>query len=72
MFVDERFRGNRLSEKMIEAVSNYAKENGYAKIYIMSGEVGLYEKYGFDKIGDYETIYGSVDQLFVKSYCKFS
>ena len=30
----------------------------------MSGEVGLYEKYGFRKIGDYGTIYGSVEQLF--------
>ena len=33
----------------------------------MSGEVGLYEKYGFEKVGDYETIYDSVDQLFVKT-----
>ena len=32
----------------------------------MSGEIGLYEKYGFVKLGDYETIYGSVDQLFVQ------
>ncbi len=38
------------------------------KKYISSaGEIGLYEKYGFEKLGDYETIYGSIDQLFVKS-----
>ena len=30
----------------------------------MSGEVGLYEKYGFTKIGDFATIYGDTDQLF--------
>ena len=52
---------------MIHKVSAYARELGYEKIYIMSGEIGLYEKYGFQKLGDYETIYGSVDQLFVKS-----
>lgn len=40
------------------------KEQGYKKIYIMSGEIGLYEKYGFAKIGDYKTIYDSIDQLF--------
>ncbi len=29
-------------------------------------EVGLYEKYGFVKLGDYEMIYDSIDQLFVQ------
>lgn len=52
---------------MIQKVIQYAYGLGYDKIYIMSGETGLYEKYGFQKLGDYQTIYGSVDQLFVKS-----
>ena len=38
---------------------------GYQKLYIMSGETGFYEKYGFVKLGDYETIYGDTDQLLV-------
>lgn len=59
--------GKRLSEMMIQGIFSYAKEIGYEKIYIMSGEIGLYEKYGFVKLGDYETIYGSIDQLFVRS-----
>jgi len=46
--------------------SEYAKTIGYETIYIMSGEVGLYEKYGFEKSSDEETIYGTVDQLFMK------
>ena len=33
----------------------------------MSGEQGLYEKYGFEKIGDFETIWGTTDQLFQKT-----
>ena len=45
----------------------YAKTIGYKAIYIMSGEIGLYEKYGFEKIGDKETIYGTTDQLFKRS-----
>jgi ribosomal protein S18 acetylase RimI-like enzyme len=32
----------------------------------MSGEIGLYEKYGFTKMGKYKTIYDSIDQLFYK------
>ena len=67
VFVDEPYRGNRISELMIQNVILYARGPGYEKIYIMSGEVGLYEKYGFEKVGDYETIYDSVDQLFVKT-----
>lgn len=67
VFVVEAYRGNRLSEAMIKSAVSYAYELGYKEIYIMSGEVGLYEKYGFKKLGDYETIYGSVDQLLVKS-----
>ena len=67
VFVDERYRGKRLSEMMIQSIISYSKELGYEKVYIMSGEIGLYEKYGFVKLGDYETIYGSVDQLFVQT-----
>ena len=66
MFVDEKCRGKRVSEKLIEVASEYAKSIGYETIYILSGEVGLYEKYGFTKIGDEETTYGTVDQLFQK------
>lgn len=66
VFVDERNRGNRISEKLIDCASDYAKRLGYEKIYIMSGEKGLYEKYGFVLMGEYKTIYGWTDQLFVK------
>ena len=67
VFVDESYRGKRLSEAMIRAVTSYARGLGYEKVYVMSGEIGLYEKYGFEKSGDYQTIYGTTDQLFVKS-----
>ena len=64
IFVDEQYRGNRLSEQMIRQALRYAKETGCQTVYIMSGEQGLYEKYGFEKLGDLETIYGTTDQLF--------
>ena len=64
VFVDERHRGKRISEKMIQRILSYAKFIGYQTLYIMSGEQGLYEKYGFEKIGDFHTIYGTTDQLF--------
>ena len=52
---------------MIGAALEYAKTIGYDKVYIMSGEKGLYEKYGFSYMGDFESIYGGKDQLFVIS-----
>lgn len=67
VFVDEQYRGKRISQLLIDKAASYAHEMGYQKIYIMSGEIGLYEKYGFVKLGDYETTYGTIDQLFVKS-----
>ena len=67
MFVGEKHRGKRISETLINTIATYAKEVGYDKIYVMSGEIGLYEKYGFVNVGKYETIYNSVDQLFVKN-----
>lgn len=66
VFVDEQYRDQRLSERMLQSATSYAHDLGYEKVYIMSGEIGLYEKYGFEKLGNYETIYGSVDQLFVR------
>ncbi len=67
VFVDEQYRGKRLSQLLINDAASYARKLGYQKIYIMSGEIGLYEKYGFIKLGNYETIYGTTDQLFVKT-----
>jgi predicted N-acetyltransferase YhbS len=51
---------------MLQKAALYARKLGYEKVYILSGEIGLYEKFGFEKLGDYKTIYGTVDQLFVR------
>ena len=67
VFVGEEHRGNRLSERMIEAAAEYAGQIGFEKLFIMSGEKGLYEKYGFRKIGDFPTIFNTTDQLFERS-----
>lgn len=66
LFVDERKRGNRVSETIFDCAIEYAKELGYEKIYLMSEEKGLYEKYHFSVIGEFKTIYGDISQLFVK------
>ena len=66
VFVAEQYRGRRVSERMISRACRYADEQGFRVVYVVSGESGLYEKYGFEKLGDYKTIYGTRDQLFRK------
>ena len=67
VYVDEQYRGNRISQRMIDGAAAYAQNLGYQTIYLMSGERGFYEKYGFEKVGDFPTVFGTVDQLFMKS-----
>ena len=52
MFVNERHRGNRISEKLIRFALKYAKTLKFNKVYLVSDHVGLYEKYGFTKIDE--------------------
>lgn len=66
IFVDESYRGNRISEKMIEAVIEYAKEQGFSKVYIPSDMIGFYEKYGFVKIDELQNYSGDIDNVFAK------
>ena len=67
VYVDEDHRGRRISQRMIDCAIVYAKTLGYPAVYLMSGEHGLYEKYGFEKLGEFETIWGTVDQLYRKA-----
>lgn len=66
VFVSENYRGHRLSEKLLEYAENYLKNQNFKSVYIVSGEIGLYEKYGYKKIENCETIYGDVETLFNK------
>ena len=66
IFVDEAYRGCRISEKMIETVIAYAKEQEFSKVYIPSDIIGLYEKYGFEKIDKLQNYSGDIDNIFAK------
>lgn len=49
VFVGETYRGKRVSEQLLSYTETYLKELGFQSIYIVSGEIGLYEKYGYKK-----------------------
>lgn len=66
VFVDEQYRGGRLSEKMIRAAMAYAASQGFEKVYLVSNHVNLYEKYGFEKIDAKVDVWGNLETIFVQ------
>lgn len=67
LFVDERCRGRRYSEKLIGAALAHAKGLGFERVYLASDHVGLYEKYGFVKIDEKPAPWdaGKVETIFM-------
>ena len=67
VFVGEQHRGRRISQRMIEKACQYAKSLGYSAVYLTSTEKGLYEKYGFMKVSEEDTVFDTHEQLFIRS-----
>lgn len=68
VYVDERFRGRRLSERMIRVAEDLAHTAGFARMYIRSGEEGLYEKFGYEPCGVGRDRHGEVETVFSREF----
>lgn len=66
VFVEEDYRGHRTSEKLIDFVNEYARDNGFDRTYIPSEHIGLYEKYGYCYLKDIVNYENGTDRLYVK------
>lgn len=66
IFVEEEYRGHRISERLIEAANQYAKSLGFKETYIPSEHIGLYEKYGYHYVKDIVNYSNGIDRLYVK------
>lgn len=66
VFVTEDYRGNRISEKLIDFANEYAKECGFARTYIPSEHIGLYEKFGYRYLKDITNYGNGTDRLYYK------
>lgn len=66
LFVDEKFRGSRLSQKMIIHVMQYLKTIGFKKVYIVSDHENLYEKYGFSVIDRKQSDWGTIEKIYMQ------
>ena len=65
VFVDEAYRGARLSEQLCATAIAYARSLGFDRVYLTTDHVGLYEKYGFTKIGAEPDEEGSLESIFM-------
>ena len=66
IFVCEKYRGHRISEKLIDYANEYAKSQGFNRTYIPTEFIGLYEKYGYKYIKDIANYGNGIDRLYVK------
>ncbi|QQK07000.1 GNAT family N-acetyltransferase [Miniphocaeibacter halophilus] len=66
VFVDEKYRGNRISEEMINTGLEYFKLLNFNEAYIISEESGLYEKYGFKVVQEKQNNFGNIEKIFKK------
>ena len=66
VFVDEEYRGQRVSSRLIDYANDYLRNLGFRKSYIPSEYVGLYERYGYSYVKDIVNYDGLTDHLYEK------
>ena len=64
--MSEKYRGNRISGKLIEFANQYAKSIGFNNTYIPTEHIGLYEKFGYHYVKDIVNYGNGIDRLYVK------
>ncbi|MDF0478965.1 GNAT family N-acetyltransferase [Vagococcus sp. PNs007] len=48
LYVEEDYRGKRISERLIDEIGHYLNSQGIETLYLITDHVGLYEKYGWE------------------------
>ena len=66
IFVGEPYRGNRISQKMIEFAMGYLKSIGFDRVYVVSDHENLYEKYGFTVIDKKTAPWGEEEKIYMQ------
>ena len=66
VFVDEAFRGQRLSAQMIDLAAAYLKTCSFDRVHLVSDHVNLYEKYGFTALDRKRAAWGSEETIYMR------
>ncbi len=65
LFTYPEYRGNRYSEQIIKHALADARRQGYARAYLATDHVGLYEKYGFVYQENRVDVWGDDSRIYV-------
>lgn len=65
LFVDEKYRGHRLSQKLISYAMSYLKSLGFRQVFLVSDHENLYEKYGFKVIDKKPAPWGEIEKIYM-------
>lgn len=66
MFVDEKYRGHRLSQQLISYAMSYLQSLGFHQVFLVSDHENLYEKYGFKVIDRKMAPWGEIEKIYVQ------
>lgn len=68
VFVDERYRSHRVSQRMILFAMDYLQKLGFHEVYLVSDHDNFYEKYGFSVIDRALSPWGSVEKIYHQTF----
>lgn len=66
LFVDEKYRGQRLSQKLISYAMSYLRTIGFHQVFLVSDHENLYEKYGFHVIDKKIAPWGEIEKIYMR------
>lgn len=71
VYTDKNYRGRRLGGQLIRHALNTAKGRGHSRVYLATGHIGLYEKYGFEYLENKRDIYGEDSRIYFYDLLSF-
>lgn len=66
LFVDEKYRGQRLSQKLISFAISYLQILKFHQVYLVSNHENFYEKYGFKVIDIKIAPWGESEKIYMR------
>ena len=70
LFVDEKYRGQRLSQRLLTFCEDYLRDCGFQEAYLTTDHDDLYEKYGYVYLESHKAFWGEVEKLYRKDLTK--
>jgi len=66
LFIEEKYRGNSYGALLLEKTKEDSLKNGFKNVYLCTGHIGYYEKYGFEYIGQGYHPWGEESRIYKK------